>query len=130
MTDSARRWARWRDGLRDRPVANGSYRAGVAVVGVVVTAGGISFAPLYLVGLGILASEFAWARRLLGPVRRRYERVAAWFDRQGWWVRAAATAVGVALVLAALWLAGVAGLAAQWLGVEQPWLRTPLPVGR
>jgi uncharacterized protein (TIGR02611 family) len=103
-----RRWARWRDTLRDRPAADFTYRAGVGVVGVVVFAGGISFAPLYFVGLGILATEFDWARRLIGPFRERYNAVVAWYGRQAWWARALGAALIVAVVLAVLWLASVA----------------------
>ena len=73
-----------------------------------VFAGGISFAPLYFVGLGILATEFDWARRIVGPARERYDAAVAWYGRQAWWVRTLGAAVIVAVVLAVLWIAGVA----------------------
>ena len=67
-----RRWARWRDRLRDRPTAEFGYRIAVAVIGLAVLAVGIVAIPypgpgwaVVFVGLAILATEFDWARRLL-----------------------------------------------------------------
>ena len=100
MTDSRvdvadERWARWRDRLRERPVADFGYRIVVAVVGLAVFAVGIVAIPypgpgwaIVFIGLGILATEFDWARRLLAYATQRYDKVMAWFRRQGRWVQA------------------------------------------
>jgi uncharacterized protein (TIGR02611 family) len=129
-SDLRRRWARWRHGLRDRPIANRVYRAGVGVVGVIVMCGVISFAPLLLVGLGILATEFEWAHRAMGPVRVRYDAVMAWRDRQPWWVRMLLTLLVVTIVIGAFWLAGVFGWGNKYLGWHLPaWLDSPLGLG-
>ena len=40
-----RRWARWRDRLRDRPAADFSYRVAVAVAGLAVLGAGILAIP-------------------------------------------------------------------------------------
>ena len=52
-------------------VANSGWRLGVLIVGVVITAAGLVLLVtpgpgllLIVAGLGILATEFAWARRL------------------------------------------------------------------
>ena len=67
-----RRWARWRDRLRDQRAADFAYRIVVAVVGLAVLAVGILAIPypgpgwaIVFLGLGILATEFRWAQRLL-----------------------------------------------------------------
>jgi uncharacterized protein (TIGR02611 family) len=85
-----RRWARWRDRLRERPAAEFGYRIAVAVIGLAVLAVGILAIPypgpgwaIVFVGLAILATEFDWARRLLAYTRKRYDKVMAWFRRQG-----------------------------------------------
>lgn len=55
-----------------------------------------------ILGLLILGSEFAWARRLLDVVRVQVHAWTAWMGRQPWYVRLAvglATAAFVGLVL-------------------------------
>ncbi len=56
----------------------------VAVIGITMLAGGIAMIVLpgpaivvVPIALGILATEFAWARRLLTIVRQRVQRPAA-----------------------------------------------------
>lgn len=90
-----RRWARWRDRLRERRAADLVYRIAVGVVGLLVLAVGILAIPypgpgwaIVFVGLAILATEFDWARRLLAYARERYDAAMAWFKRQGLWVQA------------------------------------------
>ncbi|MDT5160252.1 MAG: hypothetical protein QOC90_562, partial [Mycobacterium sp.] len=100
-----RRWARWRDRLRDKPVAEFGYRITVAIIGLAVLAVGILAIPypgpgwaIVFVGLAILATEFDWARRLLAYTRKRYDKVMAWFRRQGRWVQATGAALTGAIV--------------------------------
>ncbi len=71
-----RRWARWRDKLRDRPAADFTYRIVVGVIGLVVLVAGILAIPypgpgwaIVFIGLAILATEFEWAHRLLRYTR-------------------------------------------------------------
>jgi uncharacterized protein (TIGR02611 family) len=73
-----RRWARWRDRLRERRRAEFVYRIVVGVIGLIVLGAGILAIPypgpgwaIVFVGLGILATEFDWARRLLAYARER-----------------------------------------------------------
>jgi len=127
-----RRWARWRHRLRDRPVANLAYRIAVVVVGLTVLVIGLAipypgpgWATLF-VGLAMLATEFASARRLLVFTRKRYAIVTAWFVRKGLWVQAVGAAFATALVVATLWLFGVLGWVAALAGVEWPWLKSPI----
>ncbi|WP_343056677.1 TIGR02611 family protein [Modestobacter versicolor] len=79
------------------------YRVLVGLVGAVVVAFGIVTIPLpgpgwltVIAGLFVLATEFAWAERLLEYTRRRVAQWTEWLGRQALWVR-----VGVALLTAA-----------------------------
>lgn len=131
-----RRWARWRDRLRERPAADLTYRIVVGVVGLAVFAVGIVAIPypgpgwaIVFIGLGILATEFDWARRLLGWVRERYDKAMVWFKSQGLWVQVLGGLLTAAVVLATLWLFGALDFAAKLVGLERPWLQSPIGIG-
>ena len=131
-----RRWARWRDWLRDRPAADFGYRIAVAVIGMAVLAVGILAIPypgpgwaIVFVGLAILATEFDWARRLLAYTRKRYDNVMAWFRRQGLWVQAIGAAFTGAIVVGTLWLLGAVGWSAGLVGLDHEWLKSPIGLG-
>jgi uncharacterized protein (TIGR02611 family) len=135
-SDAKRRWARWRDQLRDRPKADFGYRIVVAVIGLAVLGLGILAIPypgpgwaIVFVGLAILATEFDWARRLLAYTRERYDKVMAWFKAQGLWVQVLGAAFTAAVVLGSLWLLGVLGWAAGLVGIEARWLKSPIGLG-
>jgi uncharacterized protein (TIGR02611 family) len=136
MTPLKRRWARWRDTVRDRPAADFAYRIVVGVVGLAVLGVGILAIPypgpgwaIVFIGLAILATEFEWAHRLLRFTRARYDRVMAWFKRQGLWVQAVGVALTAAVVLGTLWLLGALGWAAGLVGLERSWLKSPIGLG-
>jgi uncharacterized protein (TIGR02611 family) len=131
-----RRWARWRDRLRERPAAEFGYRIAVAVIGLAVLALGILAIPypgpgwaIVFVGLAILATEFDWARQLLAHTRKRYDKVMAWFRRQGVWVQAMGAALTGAVVVTTLWLLGALGWSAGLVGLEHEWLKSPIGLG-
>jgi uncharacterized protein (TIGR02611 family) len=131
-----RRWARWRDRLRDRPAADFGYRIAVAIIGLAVLAVGIIAIPypgpgwaIVFVGLAILATEFDWARRLLAYTRQRYDKLMAWFRRQGLWVQAMGAAFTGAIVVGTLWLLGAVGWSAGLVGLDQEWLNSPIGLG-
>ncbi|NVN50035.1 TIGR02611 family protein [Mycolicibacterium hippocampi] len=131
-----RRWARWRDRLRERRVADLVYRIIVGVVGLLVLAVGIIAIPypgpgwaIVFVGLAILATEFDWARKLLAYARERYDAAMAWFKEQGLWVQLLGAVFTAAIVLATLWLFGALGWAAGLVGIEHDWLDSPIGIG-
>ncbi|HZN83230.1 MAG TPA: TIGR02611 family protein, partial [Mycobacterium sp.] len=131
-----RRWARWRDRLRERPRFELGYRIAIAVVGLAVLGVGILAIPypgpgwaIVFLGLAILATEFDWARRLLAYTRERYDKVMAWFKKQGLWVQILGAAFTAAVVLGTLWLLGALGWAAELVGIEHRWLKSPIGVG-
>jgi hypothetical protein len=77
----------------------------------------------------MLATDFAWARRLLVYTRERYGTVMAWFRRQGLWLQVLGTAATAAVVVATLWLLGALGWAVALVGVEHRLLKSPIGVG-
>jgi uncharacterized protein (TIGR02611 family) len=128
--------ARWRDGLRHRPAANLTYRIVVGVVGLVVLVVGIIAIPypgpgwaIVFLGLAILASEFAWAQRLLHQVKGRYDRVMAWLKEQGLWAQVLGAVLTCAVVVASVWLLGALAWMGNLIGLDWPWLRSPLGLG-
>ncbi|MFE3443316.1 TIGR02611 family protein [Nocardia sp. NPDC059180] len=126
-------WRAFRDRISARPTLNLAYRIGVALVGTVVLVIGIVAIPypgpgwaMVFAGLGILATEFSWARRALGWLRDRYRQVMAWYGGRGTVFKALAALATAALVVATLWVLGTFGLIGGWIGVEWQWLRSPL----
>jgi len=131
-----RRWARWRDGLRERPLANLGYRIAVGVVGTAILLVGAVTIPypgpgwaIVFLGLAILASEFRFARKVLRDVRDRYDKVMAWFGRQHVAVKGVSAGFTGVVVIVTLWLLGAVGWAAGLVGLEQSWLKSPIGVG-
>ncbi len=127
------KWRRRRARIAANPSLNMAYRIGVGVVGAVVLAVGIVTVPYpgpgwltVFAGLGILASEFAWAHRLLHYARARYDRFMAWFSRQSGVVKGIGVLFTSVVVVLTLWVLGTFGLIGTWVGLEQPWLESPL----
>jgi uncharacterized protein (TIGR02611 family) len=122
--------------LRDRPTADFTYRVVVGAVGLAVLGVGLVAIPypgpgwaIVFVGLAILATEFAWAHRLLKYTRERYDRVMDWFKAKGMWVQALGFLLTAAVVVGTLWLLGALSFVAGLVGIEQSWLKSPIGVG-
>jgi uncharacterized protein (TIGR02611 family) len=104
------------------------------VVGVLVLVAGIVAIPypgpgwlIVFAGLAILASEFAWARRLLDYARGKYDAWIDWVKAQNLWVRLAVLTATALVVLATLYLLNAFYLVAGWVGLEEwTWLASPL----
>jgi uncharacterized protein (TIGR02611 family) len=108
------------------------YRVGVAVVGGLVLAVGVVLIPypgpgwlIIFAGLAILSTEFSWAKRLLGFLRRRYDAWSGWLGRRHWTIRLLALLFTAAIVVATLWVLGALSLVGGWFGKNWPWLRSP-----
>jgi uncharacterized protein (TIGR02611 family) len=132
----SRRWTRWRDRLRDRPKAEFVYRIGVGIVGLAVFVVGIIAIPypgpgwaIVFIGLGILATEFEWARRLLAYAKERYDKVMDWFHRQHAVVQILGGLFTALIVFATLWLLGALDWTGELVGIEHRWLQSPIGVG-
>ncbi|WP_199253413.1 TIGR02611 family protein [Mycolicibacterium mengxianglii] len=136
LKEFPRKWAHWRDGFRHRPALDLAYRIFVGVIGTLVLGVGIIAIPypgpgwaIVFLGLGILATEFEFAQRALAWVRRRYDEVMEWFGRQGRWVQALGVVLTVAFVVLSLWVLGALGWAAGLVGLDWPWLKSPVGLG-
>lgn len=110
MTVDDDRWA-WRARIRRRPTAYLVYRVLIGLVGSAVVILGIIAIPapgpgwlIVFVGLGILASEFDRADRLLDFARRQVSRWTRWMGRQSLWLRGAVGLATLALVLGIFWV--------------------------
>ena len=133
MAPDLHRWRALRASVAERPTLNLAYRIGVGVLGVAVLAGGIGAIPypgpgwlVVFAGLGILATEFAWARRVLRWTRERYRRVMAWYTAQGLVIKTLGALFTAAIVVATLWVLGTFGLIDTWFDLGWGWLHGPL----
>ena len=102
-----------RERIRSRRATRIVYRIVVGLLGVALTVGGLLLIPLpgpgwlvVLAGLGVLASEFEPARRLLDLAHSRLRAWTAWVAGRG-----AAVRTGLALGTAACVLAACYGSA-------------------
>jgi len=80
MLRRARAW------VAQHPRLERAYRTAVGIVGGVLTAGGVLLIPLpgpgwlvVFLGLAVLGTEFGWARRLAGWLKRRLDQFWAWW---------------------------------------------------
>jgi uncharacterized protein (TIGR02611 family) len=97
----------FRDRIKAHPALGPIYRIAVAVVGVAVVALGIFLLPfpgpgwlVIFLGLGILATEFAWAERLLNYARGKVHQWTDWIRHQKLAIRLLLGASTVVLVAA------------------------------
>lgn len=108
-------------------------RVSIGIAGGLVLLAGIVMIPypgpgwlVVFAGLAILATEFAWAHRVLHYARLRYDAWTDWLKRQHWSVRLLALALTGAIVVLTLWLLNAFALVAGWFGIEWSWLGSPL----
>ncbi|MGB7362777.1 MAG: TIGR02611 family protein [Rhodococcus sp. (in: high G+C Gram-positive bacteria)] len=131
--DERSRYREWRDGIAARPKVDRAYRIAVAAVGTVVLVIGVIAIPypgpgwlIVFTGLGILASEFTWAKTVLHWVRARYDTFMEWFGKQNMLIRGLGVLLTAAVVLATLWVLGALEMVGGWVGLDWPWLQSPL----
>ncbi|WP_083826501.1 TIGR02611 family protein [Hoyosella subflava] len=115
--------------IKSHPLSALAYRILIGVLGAVVVIVGIILIPypgpgwlIVFTGLGILSTEFAWARRVLGYGLARYHALRGWYSRQHLLIRILGALVTVAVTVVTLWFFGVLGLFAEWFGIDWPWL--------
>ncbi|WP_308280308.1 TIGR02611 family protein [Pseudonocardia abyssalis] len=120
--------------MDENPALRKTYKVGVGVVGTIVLVLGIIAIPypgpgwlIVFAGLAILASEFAWAKRVLRYARGKYDAWTDWLGRQSAVVRLAVLTGTGLIVLATLYLLGALYLVAGWVGLGGwTWLQSPL----
>jgi len=81
----------------------------ITLLGLAIIAVGVVLLPLpgpgWLIifgGLGLLATEYAWASRLLGRARGFVGGWTEWTSRQGIWVRVAVGLLGLVFLAGAV----------------------------
>ena len=100
--------------VRALPGGRLAWRLAISLAGVAVIAVGIVLLPLpgpgwliIFAGLGLLATEYAWAARLLKWLRYQFVRWARWMSQQPLWIQSLGTVFGLSLLaaiaLAAWW---------------------------
>lgn len=122
-----------RERIRHRRTLNTTYRCALGTIGGIVLVTGIVLIPypgpgwlIVFAGLGILATEFHWARRVNNFAGRHYQRWMDWLSRQPAITKLAIMAGTAAVVLVTLWLLGVFDLVGGWFGMHMTWLASPL----
>lgn len=103
------RLRQWRARVRALPGGAIVWRVGVTVMGLLVVVLGVLLLPLpgpgwliIFAGLGLLASEYAWAGRLLARLRRLVMKWTRWARHQPPWVQLLIGAGGLVLLAAAV----------------------------
>lgn len=107
-------------------------RVAIGIVGGLVLLVGVIAIPypgpgwlIVFTGLAILATEFAWAQRMLDFAKGKYDAWTGWLRRQTLWVRLTVLALTGIVVVVTLWLLNVFGLIGGWLNISWEWLRSP-----
>lgn len=108
-------------------------RVAIGVAGGVVLAVGVIAIPypgpgwlIVFAGLGILATEFEWASRLLRYGRGKYDAWGEWIKRQHLAVRIGFIVATTLVVIATIYLLNGYGLIDDWLHLGQGWLHSRL----
>lgn len=103
---------RWRDGVRASRAGRLTLKIVVGVLGTAMVIGGLIMVPFpgpgWLVvfgGLAVLATEFAWAHRLLEFGKRMLGLWTQWLLRRSWPVRILVSAVTLAIAGTIVWFA-------------------------
>lgn len=101
----------WRRKIAANPVTNHTYRMAVGTVGGLVTVVGVIAIPapgpgwlIVFAGLGILATEFMWAAKLLRFARRKVHAWNEFMKRQPWWFQGLVGLATFLLVLGIFWV--------------------------
>ena len=100
----------WRERIRARRSTRHLYHVLIALLGGSIVVGGLFLVPLpgpgwliVILGLAVLASEFAWAHRLLQFVKQTLTNWTRWLREQALWVRLSVTLATFAFVLSVVW---------------------------
>jgi uncharacterized protein (TIGR02611 family) len=100
---------RWRRRLGNRRSVNHCYRVVVGIIGGLIVAVGLATIPLpgpgwltVIAGLFVLATEFAWAERLLEFTKKHVKRWTDWVGAQSVWVRSLIAVATAAFVYGVL----------------------------
>ncbi|MEU8268841.1 TIGR02611 family protein [Sphaerisporangium sp. NPDC049002] len=100
----------WLEGVRATRTGRLTLKIVIGVVGAALVIGGLILVPLpgpgwliVFAGLAVLATEFAWAHRLLEFAKKTLSDWTDWLKRQGWPVRVLVGAVTLAAAAVIVW---------------------------
>jgi uncharacterized protein (TIGR02611 family) len=121
----------WRRKIRANPHSHGIYRIVVGIVGLVIVVLGLLMVPfpgpgwlVVFLGLGVWASEFEWAQRLLHRAKHALQAWGEWLRPQPWWVKVLALLITIAAVAAIFWLLFlISGVPIFFPDVIEEWLQ-------
>lgn len=107
----------------------------IAIVGGIVLVVGVVMIPypgpgwaVVFIGLGILSTEFVWAKRVLEYAKGKYDAWSAWVAHQNIFIKSAIWLLTATIVVMTIWLLNGYGLINDWLNLGQDWVDSPLPI--
>lgn len=107
----------------------------IGILGGIVVILGIIMIPypgpgwvVVFLGLGILSTEFDWAKRLLDVAKGKYDAWQDWLARQAPWIKASFWIGTCLVVITTIWLLNGYGIIANILHLDLPWVHSPLPI--
>lgn len=105
----------------------------IGIIGGLVVLIGLVLIPypgpgwlIVFAGLAILATEFAFASRVLEYGRKKYDAWVAWVKRQGTWAQVLILIAMGIVIVATIWLVNGFGLVVSLLSLPYDWLISPL----
>lgn len=105
----------------------------IGIIGGMVLLVGIVTIPypgpgwlIVFAGLGILSTEFEWARNALEFAKGKYDAWQAWLKKQPLYVKALAWTLTCVVVVVTIWLLNGYGLINNWLNLGLDWAQSPL----
>lgn len=108
-------------------------KIGVGIVGGFVLLAGVVMIPypgpgwlVVFAGLGILSTEFEWAKRTLHFAKGKYDVWQHWLRSQSPIVRATFWVLTALVVIITIWLLNGYGILNQVLGLGLDWVGSPL----
>lgn len=124
-----------RERIRPNRRLNAVYRVGVGLVGTIMILSGAVMVPLptpgfgwilIFLGLGVLSTEFVWAKKVTHWLRLALDYLAAWWHRRSLAAKVSLIIATVAIILVIMWLGGLFATMGSWFGWHSPALRGPI----
>lgn len=105
----------------------------VGIIGGIVLLVGIILIPYpgpgwltVFAGLGILSTEFDWAKQVLDYAKDKYDKWQQWVGRQGVPVKVALWVATAIVVVVTIWLLNGYGIINNIFNLGWDWVRSPL----
>ena len=110
-------------------------KTGIGIIGSIVLLAGIVMIPypgpgwlVVFAGLGILSTEFEWAKRILDFAKGKYDAWQDWLTRQSRVVKGIFWLLTALVVVATIWLLNGYGILNSLFGLGLDWAKSPLPI--